>query len=207
MAVAERIRLQMSSEDIKATLRLHRRLSHPHPSDRPHRLRFRRQFLSPDPSSCGAGRGLEEIRTLFGIQPAAANTNDVSCSRHELVGTVDLRRPAGRHCAELARGQGRDGGKQVRVQPGVIGARANATLAPYRAKIGPDPASIATCTMGGILSNNSSGMCLRRRAKCLSHTEVHEVHAASGTVIDTSQPDADAEFHAREPELARGVWI
>ena len=30
---------------------------------------------------------------------------------------------------------------------------------PMAYKIGPDPASIATCTMGGILSNNSSGMC------------------------------------------------
>src|SRR3974377_1892699 len=27
----------------------------------------------------------------------------------------------------------------------------------------------------------------------------------SGTVIDTSLPDADEQFHAREPALARGV--
>ena len=27
----------------------------------------------------------------------------------------------------------------------------------------------------------------------------------SGTVIDTAQPDADEQFHAREPELARGI--
>src|SRR5271157_6441175 len=52
-----------------------------------------------------------------------------------------------------------DGGKRLRVQPGVIGAKANHALIPYGAKIGPDPASIATCTLGGILSNNSSGMC------------------------------------------------
>src|SRR5664279_5861086 len=37
-----------------------------------------------------------------------------------------------------------DGGKSIRVQPGVIGARANQLLVPYGAKIGPDPASIAT---------------------------------------------------------------
>jgi D-lactate dehydrogenase len=51
------------------------------------------------------------------------------------------------------------GGRQIRLQPGVIGARANQLLAPYGAKIGPDPASIATSTIGGIVSNNSSGMC------------------------------------------------
>ena len=52
-----------------------------------------------------------------------------------------------------------ENGAQVRVQPGVIGAHVNHALRPYRSKMGPDPASINTCTVGGILSNNSSGMC------------------------------------------------
>ena len=50
-------------------------------------------------------------------------------------------------------------GEQVRVQPGVIGAIANAHLRPFRRKIGPDPASINSAMLGGILSNNASGMC------------------------------------------------
>ena len=98
-----------------------------------------------------------------------------------------------------------DGGKKIRVQPGVIGARANQLLAPYGAKIGPDPASIATCTLGGILSNNSSGMCCG-----VEQNAYHTLHSLkfmlpSGTVIDTAQPDAEEQFHAREPELARGI--
>ena len=52
-----------------------------------------------------------------------------------------------------------EGGAKVKVQPGVIGAHVNHALKGYRAKMGPDPASINTCTVGGILSNNSSGMC------------------------------------------------
>jgi D-lactate dehydrogenase len=52
-----------------------------------------------------------------------------------------------------------DCGKQIRVQPGVIGAMANAFLKKYNRKIGPDPASINSAMMGGILSNNASGMC------------------------------------------------
>src|SRR5271166_5832428 len=91
-----------------------------------------------------------------------------------------------------------DKGSKIRLQPGVIGARANQLLAPYGAKIGPDPASIATCTIGGILSNNSSGMCCG-----VDQNAYHTLH--SGTVIDTAQPDADEKFHALEPELARGV--
>ncbi len=50
-------------------------------------------------------------------------------------------------------------GSAVRVQPGVIGNIVNAHLKKYHTKIGPDPASINSAMMGGILSNNASGMC------------------------------------------------
>lgn len=50
-------------------------------------------------------------------------------------------------------------GSQIRLQPGVIGAQANAWLAPFGRKIGPDPASINACKIGGIVANNASGMC------------------------------------------------
>lgn len=50
-------------------------------------------------------------------------------------------------------------GDTVRVQPGITGAMVNAHLKKYSKKIGPDPASINAAMMGGIVSNNSSGMC------------------------------------------------
>jgi len=50
-------------------------------------------------------------------------------------------------------------GDHVRVLPGVTGAMVNAYLRKYQRKIGPDPSSISAAMMGGILSNNSSGMC------------------------------------------------
>ena len=50
-------------------------------------------------------------------------------------------------------------GEQVRVQPGITGAIVNAHLLKHLKKIGPDPASINSAMMGGILSNNASGMC------------------------------------------------
>lgn len=52
-----------------------------------------------------------------------------------------------------------DDGAAVRVQPGITGAMVNAHLKRHRTKIGPDPSSISAAMMGGILSNNSSGMC------------------------------------------------
>ncbi len=50
-------------------------------------------------------------------------------------------------------------GATVRVEPAVIGSNVNHALQPFGRKIGPDPASINAAMMGGILSNNSSGMC------------------------------------------------
>lgn len=50
-------------------------------------------------------------------------------------------------------------GSLVRVQPGITGAMVNAHLKRHSCKIGPDPSSISAAMMGGILSNNASGMC------------------------------------------------
>ena len=52
-----------------------------------------------------------------------------------------------------------EGGGPVRVEPGAIGGHVNLALLPHGTKIGPDPASINARRMGGILSNNASGMC------------------------------------------------
>ena len=56
--------------------------------------------------------------------------------------------------AKEIRGQG----TQIRLQPGVIGAQANAWLAPYGRKIGPNPTSINDCKNSGIVANNTSSM-------------------------------------------------
>jgi D-lactate dehydrogenase len=98
-----------------------------------------------------------------------------------------------------------DNGLRIRVQPGAIGASANRALVPYGVKIGPDPASIATCTLGGILSNNSSGMCCGVDQNAYHTLASLRFLLPSGTAIDTASPDAEDLFFAREPALARGI--
>ncbi len=98
-----------------------------------------------------------------------------------------------------------ESGRKIRVQPGAIGASANRVLMPYGAKIGPDPASIATCTLGGILSNNSSGMCCGVDQNAYHTLASLRFLLPSGTAIDTSAPDAEEIFFAREAALARGI--
>ncbi|MCX6549066.1 MAG: FAD-binding and (Fe-S)-binding domain-containing protein [Acidobacteria bacterium] len=98
-----------------------------------------------------------------------------------------------------------ENGAQVRVQPGVIGAHVNHALRPYRSKMGPDPASINTCTVGGILSNNSSGMCCGVVQNAYHTLESLTFVLPSGTVIDTGAPDSDTQFRAAEPALTEGM--
>jgi D-lactate dehydrogenase len=93
------------------------------------------------------------------------------------------------------------GGQRFRAQPGVIGSSVNAALRPFGAKMGPDPASINTCTMGGILSNNSSGMCCGVSQNAYHTLESLTFLLPSGTVIDTAAKDADERFRALEPAL------
>ena len=98
-----------------------------------------------------------------------------------------------------------EGGRLLRVEPGLIGQQANNLLKTYGAKIGPDPASISAARMGGILSNNASGMCCG-----VTQNAYHTLHSMkfllpSGVLIDTAAPDADQRFREKEPRLAAGL--
>src|SRR5690606_33157475 len=92
-------------------------------------------------------------------------------------------------------------GEQIRLQPGVIGATANAVLAPFRRKIGPDPASINACKIGGIVANNSSGMCCGTAQNSYHTLAGMRLVLADGTVVDSEDPVSVAAFHATHGEL------
>lgn len=80
-------------------------------------------------------------------------------------------------------------GRQIRLQPGVIGAQANAWLAPRGYKIGPDPASINACKIGGIVANNASGMCCGTAQNSYHTLAGMRLVLADGAVLDTEDPD------------------
>ncbi|MFI9802976.1 FAD-binding and (Fe-S)-binding domain-containing protein [Streptomyces sp. NPDC052301] len=98
-----------------------------------------------------------------------------------------------------------DDGLRIRLQPGLTVRQANARLAPYGRRLGPDPASESACTIGGLVANNSSGMNCGTRDNAYRTVESLQFVLPSGTVVDTAAPDADRELRAREPELHAGL--
>lgn len=79
-------------------------------------------------------------------------------------------------------------GLQVRVQPGVTGANVNGYLRKYGRKIGPDPSSIGAAMMGGILSNNASGMCCGVQYNSYHTTRYIRFILPDGQTFSTEHP-------------------
>ncbi|OKY25195.1 FAD-binding and (Fe-S)-binding domain-containing protein [Thalassotalea sp. PP2-459] len=92
-------------------------------------------------------------------------------------------------------------GKKIRLQPGVIGAHANRTLASYDRKIGPDPASINSCKIGGIAANNSSGMCCGVKNNSYHTMADMRIVMANGSVLDTANLLSREQFLRENPKL------
>lgn len=92
-------------------------------------------------------------------------------------------------------------GTQIRLQPGVIGAQANAWLAPFGRKIGPDPASINACKIGGIVANNASGMCCGTAQNTYHTLAGMRVVLADGTRVDTEDAASVAAFRQSHSAL------
>nr|WP_315435297.1 FAD-binding and (Fe-S)-binding domain-containing protein [uncultured Pseudomonas sp.] len=99
--------------------------------------------------------------------------------------------------AREIRGQG----TQIRLQPGVIGAQANAWLAPFGRKIGPDPASINACKIGGIVANNASGMCCGTAQNTYHTLAGIRLVLADGTRLDSEDPASVAAFRSSHGDL------
>ncbi|WP_430814913.1 FAD-binding and (Fe-S)-binding domain-containing protein [Carboxylicivirga sp. RSCT41] len=87
-----------------------------------------------------------------------------------------------------------DNGERIRLQPGLTGARANAILAPYKRKMGPDPASINAAMIGGIAANNASGMCCGTSENSYKTVDSMKIVFRDGAYLDTGCYKSREEF-------------
>ena len=98
-----------------------------------------------------------------------------------------------------------DDGARVRVQPGATVLQVNTRLARHGRKLGPDPASESSCTVGGVVANNSSGMSCGITTNTYRTLESMIVVLPSGTIVDTVAADVDERLRELEPELHDGL--
>jgi D-lactate dehydrogenase len=98
-----------------------------------------------------------------------------------------------------------DDGLRVRVQPGATVRQVNARLARHGRKLGPDPASEAACTIGGVVANNSSGMSCGTTGNTYRTLESMTVVLPNGTVVDTAAADANERLRHEDRDLFEGL--
>ncbi|GAA6770424.1 FAD-binding and (Fe-S)-binding domain-containing protein [Flavobacterium sp. CGRL2] len=98
-----------------------------------------------------------------------------------------------------------DNGNAIRLQPGIVGSRANILLDPYNKKIGPDPASINAAMIGGIASNNASGMCCGTAQNTYNTVKSMRIIFADGTILDTADAISRTAFQKQKPDLLKKI--
>jgi D-lactate dehydrogenase len=103
-----------------------------------------------------------------------------------------------------------DQGLRIALEPGVIGSTANRVLKRFQRKIGPDPATIQNCMIGGIAANNSSGMCCGtdqntyrtmdsiKLVLCLDETPIE---------LDTGDAESRRRFRERYPHVLSSLSV
>ncbi|MEW5310312.1 MAG: hypothetical protein WDW38_002124 [Sanguina aurantia] len=104
-------------------------------------------------------------------------------------------------------------GSSITVEPGLIGGEVNKILAahqkrgnhPIQYKIGPDPSSIDSCMIGGIVANNSSGMCCGVSQNTYHTLKDMRVVFVDGSVLDTADPVSCKTWMDSHTQLVDGV--
>ncbi|ADV42426.1 FAD-binding and (Fe-S)-binding domain-containing protein [Bacteroides helcogenes] len=95
--------------------------------------------------------------------------------------------------------------EQITLEPGIIGQRVNELLAPYGRKFAPDPASVKSAMVGGIVMNNASGMNCGTHANSDRMLLSARIVLADGTVLDTGNPVSRASFEVTHRDFIRRI--
>ena len=91
----------------------------------------------------------------------------------------------------------------ISMQPGLTGGEVNRMLLPHAQKIGPDPSSVNYCMIGGIASNNASGMCCGIQHNTYNTLTDLQLVLADGSVIHSGT--THQELSQSHPRLFEGI--
>ena len=99
---------------------------------------------------------------------------------------------------------GKDG-TTITLQPGIVGQRVNEILKPYGRYFTPDPASLKSAMVGGIVMNNASGMCCGTHANSYRVLKSVRIILPDGTILDTGDKESRAQFLMTHPRFMRQI--
>lgn len=95
--------------------------------------------------------------------------------------------------------------EKVTLQPGLIGERVNQLLKPFGRKFAPDPASVKSAMVGGIVMNNASGMNCGTHANSDKMLISAKIVLADGTLLDTGNAESKQAFVDKKPEFIKAI--
>ncbi len=109
---------------------------------------------------------------------------------------------AGKHWERYEIGTNQD---SIRLQPGIVGSRVNELLKPYGRVFPPDPASIGAAMVGGIVTNNASGMNCGVHANSDRMLLSARLILTDGTIVDTGSEESKKKFRESHPDFIRRI--
>ena len=131
----------------------------------------------------------------FTFRAAGTSLSGQSCTDSVLI-------VAGKHWEQYKFGESME---TIKLQPGIVGARVNEILRPFGRVFPPDPASIGSAMVGGIVVNNASGMNCGVHANSDRMMVSARIILTDGTVLDTGSEESKAAFRKSHPEFLKKI--
>ena len=131
----------------------------------------------------------------FTFRAAGTSLSGQSCTDSVLI-------VAGKHWERYSMAADRE---TITLQSGIVGARVNEILKPYGRVFPPDPASIGSAMVGGIVINNASGMNCGVHANSDRMLVSARIILTDGTVLDTGSEESRRQFRETHPDFLEKI--
>ena len=140
-------------------------------------------------------KACQKYKLPFTFRAAGTSLSGQSCTESVLI-------VAGKHWEKYEIGENRD---TIKLQPGIVGAKVNEILKPFGRVFPPDPASIGSAMVGGIVINNASGMNCGVHANSDRMMVSARIILTDGTVLDTGSEESKEAFRKSHPEFLKKI--
>ena len=137
----------------------------------------------------------QKYKIPYTFRAAGTSLSGQSCTDSVLI-------VAGKHWEKYELGPNQD---TIKLQPGIVGGRVNEILKPFGRVFPPDPASIGSAMVGGIVINNASGMNCGVHANSDRMLVSARIILTDGTILDTGDKESREQFSRSHPEFLRKI--